>query len=88
VHRAPGDGKAARADGFGVADEDLRAANLFGIALPPGLAPETNRQALAARRIHVSVRGSAVRVSPHVCNDEGDLLRLAEALHEIRQAVT
>ena len=29
-----------RAEGFGVADEDLRAANLFGIALAPGLAPE------------------------------------------------
>lgn len=74
-----------RAEGFGVADEDLRAANLFGIALPPGLAPEAVRQALAARRIHVSVRGSAVRVSPHVCNDEADLLRLAQALAEIRQ---
>lgn len=75
-----------RAQGFGVADEDLRAANLFGIALPPGLAPEAVRQALAARRIHVSVRGAAVRVSPHVCNDEADLLRLAEALAEIRRA--
>ena len=77
-----------RADGFGVADEDLRAANLFGIALPPGLAPEAVRQALAARHIHVSVRGSAVRVSPHVCNDEADLLRLAEALAEISRAAT
>jgi selenocysteine lyase/cysteine desulfurase len=74
-----------RAEGFGVADEDLRAANLFGIALPPGLAPEAVRQALAARRIHVSVRGSAVRVSPHVCNDEADLLRLADALADIRR---
>lgn len=77
-----------RADGFGVADEDLRAANLFGIALPSGLAPEAVRQALAARHIHVSVRGSAVRVSPHVCNDEADLLRLAEALAEIGRAAT
>ena len=72
-----------RTEGFGVADEDLRAANLFGIALPPGLAPESVRSALSERRIHVSVRGSAVRVSPHVCNDEADLLRLAEALAEI-----
>lgn len=75
-----------RADGFGVADEDLRAAHLFGIGLPPGLAPEAVRQALAARQIHVSVRGSAVRVAPHVCNDEADLLRLAEALAEISRA--
>ncbi|MCU0814337.1 MAG: aminotransferase class V-fold PLP-dependent enzyme [Burkholderiaceae bacterium] len=77
-----------RADGFGVADEDLRAANLFGIALPPGLAPEAVRQALAARHIHVSVRGAAVRVSPHVCNDEADLLRLAQALADIHRAAT
>lgn len=77
-----------RAEGFGVADEDLRAANLFGIALPPGLAPEAVRQALAARRIHVSVRGTAVRVSPHVCNDAADLLRLAEALAEIGRAAS
>lgn len=72
-----------RAEGFGVADEDLRAANLFGIALAPGLSPEAVRQALAERRIHVSVRGSAVRVSPHMGNDEADLLRLADALAEI-----
>jgi len=29
-----------------------------------------------------------VRVSPHVCNDEADLLRLAEALAEISRAAT
>ena len=73
-----------RAEGFGVADEDLRAANLFGVSLPPGLSPEAVRRALADRRIHVSVRGTAVRVSPHVCNDEADLLRLAESMVEIR----
>ena len=66
--------------GFGVADEDLRAANLFGIHLPIGLEPRQVAQTLAAQRIHVSVRGPAVRVSPHVYNDEADLMRLAEAL--------
>jgi selenocysteine lyase/cysteine desulfurase len=75
-----------RAEGFGVADEDLRAAHLFGVALPTGLSAEAVRQALAARRIHVSVRGASVRVSPHLCNEEGDLLRLADALCEIRDA--
>ena len=72
-----------RAAGFGIADDDLRAANLFGIALPPGLAPEPVRAALAERRIHVSVRGTAVRVSPHMCNDEADLDALATALIEV-----
>jgi selenocysteine lyase/cysteine desulfurase len=69
-----------REAGFGVADEDLRAANLFGIALPAGLDPEAVRQALAARHIHVSVRGSSVRVSPHMHNDAEDLDRFAEVL--------
>lgn len=73
-----------RSAGFGVADESDRAANLFGVALPAGLQPEAVRAALAAQRIHVSVRGSSVRVSPHVYNDEGDLMRLADALVALR----
>jgi selenocysteine lyase/cysteine desulfurase len=72
-----------RAAGFGVADEDLRAANIFGIGLPPGLDPQACRAALAARRIHVAVRGACVRVSPHVCNDAADLDRLADALIDL-----
>lgn len=35
------------------------------------------------RRIHVSVRGSAVRVSPHVYNDVSDLAKLADALSAV-----
>ncbi len=73
-----------REAGFGIADEALRAANIFGIALPAGLEPEAVRQALAARRIHVSVRGNSVRVSPHRHNDEADLMRLADALLDLR----
>jgi selenocysteine lyase/cysteine desulfurase len=64
--------------GFGVADSADRAANLFGVALPAGLQPES------ARRIHVSVRGSSVRVAPHVYNDGDDLMRLADALIAMR----
>ena len=69
-----------RALGFEVADEAQRSANLFGIKLPAGLAPEACRQHLAQQQIHVSVRGTAVRVSPHVYNDEADLDRLVDAL--------
>ncbi len=72
-----------RALGFEVADEHERAANIFGLRLPSGLAPETCRARLAEQHIHVSVRGSALRVSPHVYNDEADLDRLAGALAEI-----
>lgn len=71
-------------EGFGVLEPERRAANVFGIVLPDGLEPESVRAALAQRRIHVSVRGSSVRVAPHVCNDEADLERLADALVDIR----
>ena len=69
--------------GFGVAADEDRAANLFGLRLPPGLDPERVRAELATRRIHVSVRGSAVRVSPHVYNDVSDLAKLADALSAV-----
>lgn len=72
-----------RGAGFGIADEDLRAANLFGVHLPAGLDAERCRAELARRRVHVSVRGDAVRVSPHVYNDAADLDRMADALIEV-----
>lgn len=72
-----------RSLGFEIADEAERCANLFGVKLPAGLDVESCRQHLAERRIHVSVRGTAVRVSPHVYNDEHDLARLTDALAEL-----
>jgi selenocysteine lyase/cysteine desulfurase len=69
-----------RAAGFGVAEEGERAANLFGLRLPPGLDAQACRAALTAHNIHVSVRGASVRVAPHVYNDEADLMRLADVL--------
>lgn len=71
------------ASGFEIAAPPDRAANIFGVRLPPGLAPGPVREALAARRIRVSVRGPAVRVAPHVFNDEADLARLAAALEAL-----
>jgi selenocysteine lyase/cysteine desulfurase len=41
------------------------------------------RAELAERHIHVSVRGPAIRVSPHVYNDAADLARLSSALREL-----
>jgi uncharacterized membrane protein len=60
-----------RSLGFEVADEDERCANLFGVKLAAGMDPEACRRHLARRQIHVAVRGSAVRVSPHVYNHLG-----------------
>jgi selenocysteine lyase/cysteine desulfurase len=69
--------------GFEVADEAQRSANLFGVNLPAGLDAEVCRKHLAEQKIHVSVRGSAVRVSPHVYNDAADLERLTDALAQL-----
>jgi len=68
------------AAGFSIAPEPERAANIFGIGLPAGLAPESVRERLAQRSIMVSVRGRALRVAPHVYNNEADIARLADAL--------
>ena len=70
------------AAGFVTAPEAERAANIFGIGLPPGLEPEALRRLLAERAIFVSVRSGALRVAPHVYNDEADIARLADALLE------
>ena len=43
---------------------------------------EALKAELEARQIFVSLRGSALRVSPHVYNDESDVGALIEALQE------
>jgi selenocysteine lyase/cysteine desulfurase len=72
-----------RSLGFEVAGDAERCANLFGVKLPVGMDPEACRLHLARQRIHVAVRGNAVRVSPHVYNDEHDLEQLADALAQL-----
>ncbi|UCH25993.1 MAG: aminotransferase class V-fold PLP-dependent enzyme [Trueperaceae bacterium] len=74
----------ARALGYQVEDEAWRSAHLFGLRLPEGLDPHRLQQRLEQRRISVSVRGSAVRISPHVYNDQQDIAALLEALKEAR----
>ncbi len=48
--------------------------------MPEGLELEALEKELEARQIFVSLRGSALRVSPHVYNDESDVGALIEAL--------
>lgn len=72
-----------RALGCQVADDADRAANIFGVLLPDHLDSRTVTAELARRGISVSVRGSAMRVAPHVYNNADDLDRLARALEEM-----
>ncbi len=66
--------------GVSVEDEAWRGAHLFGLRLPAGVDPARLAPMLEARSITVSLRGSAVRVAPHVYNGEEDLQALLEAI--------
>jgi selenocysteine lyase/cysteine desulfurase len=73
----------ARALGFLVEDEESRGAHLFGLRTPPGLDLQRLHQTLQTRRVFASLRGSALRVSPNVYNDEADLDALVEVLKDV-----
>ena len=68
--------------GAWIESEQYRAAHLFGIRLPGGLDMATVQTALETHHVSVSVRGSAVRVAPHVYNDAADLRALVDTLRE------
>lgn len=66
--------------GLSVAPPSLRAPHMLGVQLGEA-EPEKVAASLADAGVFVSVRGAAVRVSPHVYNDERDVERLIGALH-------
>jgi selenocysteine lyase/cysteine desulfurase len=74
-----------RALGYSVEDEKWRGHHLFGIRPPAGTNAATIQAALAERNVSVSVRGTAVRVSPNVYNDADDIAALLEALESALQ---
>lgn len=65
--------------GFAAAPADLRAGHLVGLRAQAGFAPDLPAR-LAAADVHVSVRGDAVRVAPHLYNEAADIDRLLEVL--------
>jgi selenocysteine lyase/cysteine desulfurase len=74
------------ADGFSVAPGADRFSHLFGIRVPRGMDTGRIATALADRRVSVSVRGTAIRVAPHVYNDSQDVDALVDALREARNS--
>lgn len=66
--------------GWHAAPPDQRAGHLFGLRPPPGTDLDAVRDALAGRRVSVSVRGDALRVSPSVYNTDADADALLAAL--------
>ena len=68
--------------GLSALPKPLRAPHYLGLqaqsGVPAGLLPE-----LAKRKVYVSVRGSSIRVTPHVYNTEADIDRFVEALQAV-----
>ena len=66
--------------GYGVEDDAFRAGHLFGLRLPGGADVVALRDGLSRRKVSVSIRGDAIRVSPHVYNNMADVEALVEGL--------
>lgn len=66
--------------GYWIENETFRANHLFGIRLPENADLANIQNKLVERNIHISVRGSALRISPHVYNDLADMEALVGAL--------
>jgi selenocysteine lyase/cysteine desulfurase len=79
--RARTDAIAARAVALGlsVAPRAHRAPHLLGLRFPAGV-PTDLPGRLRAAGVHVSVRGDAIRVSPHLYTTDADVDRLFEVL--------
>jgi selenocysteine lyase/cysteine desulfurase len=58
-----------------------RAGHYLGLRFPGGI-PADLPGRLAAENVHVSVRGAAMRVTPHLWNTDADVERLFSVLRE------
>lgn len=66
--------------GFTIENSDYRGAHLFGIRNANEDKMKNVKEALQKEKISVSVRGDAIRVSPHVYNDAQDIDKLVTTL--------
>jgi selenocysteine lyase/cysteine desulfurase len=72
--------EAAAPLGFRAETRARRGGHLVGLRAPAGLDLDALGARLSAANVHVSLRGNAVRVAPHVYNDERDVDALVEVL--------
>ena len=69
-----------REKGFVIEDLPFRSSHLFGIRHSKELDPMKVSDKLNKHKVHVSIRGTAIRISPNVYNDLSDLDRLVKIL--------
>jgi selenocysteine lyase/cysteine desulfurase len=69
-----------RERGYWIEEDEWRAPHLFGLRPADAGSTATLSDRLAARDVAVSLRGDAIRVSPHLYNDSGDVEALLDAL--------
>lgn len=72
--------------GYAMNTGDAFVPHLFGIRLPEGADSTLIKPILSKHHIHVSFRGNAIRVAPHVYNDRRDMEALTTALEEFVRA--
>lgn len=72
----------ATALGLASAPAERRAGHFLGLRFPQGVPPELPGQ-LAAARVYASVRGSSLRITPHLYNSDADVDRLFGVLETL-----
>ncbi len=65
--------------GLTVAAPDHRAGHIIGVRFPGGL-PNGIQHSLQKENVYVSIRGDAMRISPHLYNNEHDMTKLMNVL--------
>lgn len=68
--------------GLTVSDSNLRAPHFLGVRFPDGV-PEGLLEQLAKEHVYVSLRGTSMRVTPHLYNTDEDVDRLFTALDAV-----
>jgi selenocysteine lyase/cysteine desulfurase len=66
--------------GCTVEDRRWRGAHLVGVRIPADRELQVLARALRSRGVHASLRGGALRLAPHLYNDDADVAALLDAL--------
>lgn len=72
-----------RTKGLWIEDAEYRANHLLGVGLNGKADPNNLFKQMQERKIYVSLRGDAVRISPHLYNSENDIEALIDVLAKL-----